>query len=229
MPPRAGVHTRRVLTLFRETSLTSNAAPTLEVQNEPAASVKSSTAVRGKSPQLFGACNFRHLPRVSPPPCNRGYPNDLEHVAVGLIFGAPGSFAYLLVLVGEDGSARLDLGVQHVGVVYAHEDLEVCLHRHLCYRVDDRALRPGGHGRRQRERRSTNGTYERTAHPVHAGVKQQTDPVRNFMSRRINTGETTVANHDSEAYTLSGIYITTDKYGRDCFSKAYESQAYTRA
>lgn len=34
---------------------------------------------------------------------------------------------YRCVLVGEDGSARLDLGVQHVGVVNAHENLEVRL------------------------------------------------------------------------------------------------------
>ena len=48
--------------------------------------------------------------------------------------------AYPRVLVGEDGSARLNLGVQHVRVVDAHEKLEVRLDSHLCYRVDDGAL-----------------------------------------------------------------------------------------
>lgn len=36
-------------------------------------------------------------------------------------------WVYLGVLVVEDSRARFDLGIQHIGVVNAHEQLEVSL------------------------------------------------------------------------------------------------------
>lgn len=49
----------------------------------------------------------------------------------------PASVRYLGVLVVEDSGAALNLGVQHVGIVNAHEDLEVRLDGDLLERVND--------------------------------------------------------------------------------------------
>lgn len=53
----------------------------------------------------------------------------------------PLQLVHLEVLVVKHGSAALDLGIEHVGIVDADQDLNVSLDVHFLEGVDDRPLR----------------------------------------------------------------------------------------